>query len=340
MIVSDTWTDPLWSDYRELAAERGLRACWSTPIRGDDGQLVGTLALYYNECREPAREDLRVVDLLGRTAGVAIGRARDAEIRARRLVELQSSLLPRALPDVPGLRVAVSFHPEERGAELGGDFYDLFSLPGDAWGLVVGDVCGHGAEAAAVTALTRHTTRAVARLKRRPSAVLSMVNDELRSSDHDRFCTALYGRLEPIAGGIRVTLACGGHPPPMVRRASGEVENVRVRGPLLGVFSDARYPEVAVDLQLEDTLLIYTDGLVERNPRVAGEAGLRELLASLPRDGVDELLAELERRALGSPREPLPDDTAVLAIQVSARAPGSVGPEGTGAPVLVRSAVE
>ena len=340
VIVSDTLSDPLWSDYRELAAEHGLRACWSTPLRADDGQLVGTLAVFYDEPREPAREDLRVVDLLARTAGVAIGRARDAENRASRLAELQSSLLPRALPEVPGIATAVSFHPEERGAEVGGDFYDLFSLPGDAWGFVVGDVCGHGAEAAAVTALTRHTTRAIARLERRPSQVLSMVNDELRMSDHDRFCTALFGRMEPIADGIQLTLTCGGHPPPLIRRASGAVVTVDAHGPLLGVFEDAEFPETSIDLGAGDTLLLYTDGLIERNPRVRGDAGLRGILGSLPAGDVDELLAALERRALGSPPEALPDDAAVLAIQVLAPQPGSADPEGPGAPVLVQAMTE
>ena len=340
VIVADTSTDPLWAGHRELAAEHRLAACWSTPIRADDGALVGTLAVYYHEPREPSADDRRVVDLMASTAGVAIGRARDAQARARRLAELQSSLLPRALPDVPGLRAAVSFHPEERGSEIGGDFYDLFSLPGDAWGLVVGDVCGHGAEAAAVTALTRHTTRTIARLQRSAARVLSIVNDELRASDHERFCTALYGRLEPVADGVVVTLACGGHPPPLVRRASGAIETVRVRGPMLGAFADAVFPETIVELAPGDTLLLYTDGLVERNPRVSGEGGLRRLVGTLAAGEVDELVAELEGRALGTPPQPLPDDAALLAIQVLAPAAGSADPEAIGAPVLLHAVAQ
>jgi sigma-B regulation protein RsbU (phosphoserine phosphatase) len=268
---------------------------------------------------------------------VAIGRARDAESRTRRLEELQSSLLPRALPRVPGLRAAVSFHPAERGLDVGGDFYDLFALGGEAWGFVIGDVCGHGAEAAAVTALTRHATRAIARLVSRPADVLRMVNEELRTSDHDRFCTALYGRLDPFAGGMRMTLACGGHPPPLVRRAGGEIEALRAHGPLLGVFPAAEYPEIAIDLQPEDTLLLYTDGLIERNPRVPGDAALRELLASLTFDDVDGLMGQLEERAFGTPPGRLSDDSAVLAIQVTTPAPGGADVDGVGAAMLVHS---
>jgi serine phosphatase RsbU (regulator of sigma subunit) len=336
-VILDTQSEPGWEPYRERALELGLRIVWSTPLRADDGELVGTLGVFYDQPHEPSDEDRRMVDLLARTAGVAIGRARDAESRARRLAELQSSLLPRALPEVPGLRAAVSFHPAERGSDVGGDFYDLFALSGEAWGLVIGDVCGHGAEAAAVTALTRHTTRAVARLVSRPAEVLAMVNDELRTSDHDRFCTALYGRLDPVAGGTRLTFACGGHPPPLVRRASGLIEALRAHGPLLGVFAGAEFPEVSVDLQPGDTLLVYTDGLIERNPRVPGDAALQALLASLRFDDVDALMSQLEERALGDPPERLPDDSAVLAIQITAPTPGGANVEGAGAPVLVHA---
>ncbi len=337
VIVTDTQTDPLWADFRELVEEFGLRACWSTPIRGDDGELVGTIAVYYGQPRPPSPEDRRVVDLLARTAGVAIGRSRDAEARARRLAELQSSLLPRALPEVSGMQAAVSFHPAERGAEVGGDFYDLFSVAENAWGLVMGDVTGHGAAAAAVTALTRHTTRTIARLERSPSRVLAAVNEGLRNSEYDRFCTALYARLDTTATGIRVTLACGGHPPPLVRRASGRVDAMRDHGPLLGVFADAQFPEITIDLQPGDILLLYTDGLIERNPRVSGDAGLRALLADMPMGDVDELMAELERRALGFPADRLPDDTAVLAVQATAPAAGAFVPEGAETPVVVQA---
>ena len=115
-----------------------------------------------------------------------------------------------------------------------------------------------------------------------------------------------------------MTLACGGHPPPLIRRGSGVIEALRAHGPLLGVFAAAEFPEVTVDLQPEDTVLLYTDGLIERNPRVAGDTALRDLLASLTFADVDELIAQIEARALGTPPVRLPDDAAVLAIQVTA----------------------
>ena len=154
---------------------------------------------------------------------------------------------------------------------------------------------------------------------------------------NDRFATALYGRLDPVAGGLRLTLACGGHPAPLVRRASGAIEALRAHGPLLGVFPGADFPEITVELQPEDTLLLYTDGLIERNPRVAGDAALRDLLASLTFSDVDELVAQIEARALGTPPVRLDDDSAILAIEVIGRAPGGSDVDGNGAPMRVHA---
>jgi sigma-B regulation protein RsbU (phosphoserine phosphatase) len=171
----------------------------------------------------------------------------------------------------------------------------------------------------------------MARLVSRPCDVLRIVNEELRTSDHDRFCTALYGRLDPVPGGIRLTFACGGHPPPLVRRGSGDIRALRDHGPLLGVFAAAEFPEMTVDLHPGDTLLVYTDGLIERNPHVAGDAALRSLLASLKFADVHELIAQIEKQALGGPAVRLPDDTAVLAIEITAPALGDAGTDGAGA---------
>ncbi len=316
VIVSDIATDPLWIDYRALAAEHGLRASWSTPIRATNGLLVGTFAVYYDHPRSPSREDRRTVELLTRTAGVAIGRSRDMLARARQLNELQRSLLPRRLPEIPGMSVGVSFRPGDRGLDVGGDFYDVFSLPGGGWGFVVGDVRGHGAEAAAVTALTRHTTRAIARLDLDPGRVLEVVNNALRHSDFDRFCTAVYGHIALGPDGATVRLANAGHPPPLLRRASGAVTELIDHGPLLGVFPEPRFPEISCTLDPGDTLVLYTDGLIERNPRVRDDAGLRSLVAALPGGDAAEQLAALERQAFGDPPGQLGDDVAVLTLQV------------------------
>ena len=130
------------ANFRELAGEHGLRACWSTPIFATGGRLIGTLAVYHSEPDMPTPEDREAVELLARTAAVAIERARDAELQANQLNELQTSLLPPTLPDVPGLQAAASFHSGDRSLEVGGDFYDLFALDEGAWGLVVATSAG------------------------------------------------------------------------------------------------------------------------------------------------------------------------------------------------------
>jgi PAS domain S-box-containing protein len=318
VICPDLAADPSYAPYHAGAEAAGIRSAWAAPIRADDEQLVGVMAVYYDTPLTPTAADHRMLELLAGTAGVAVGRARDAESRARRLRELQSSLLPRALPEVPGLAGAVAFRPAERGLDIGGDFYDLFPVVGDSWGFVIGDVCGHGAEAAAVTALTRHTTRVVARLRHNPARVLDAVNRELRVSDHDRFCTAIYGRLDPTDDGMHVCLAVGGHPPPLVRRADGTVEVLRGDGPLIGVFDDAQFAELSIELAPGDLLVLYTDGLIERNERIDGDAGLRRLVGELDASAdATVLVAEIERRAVGGPDAQLADDMALVVLQVT-----------------------
>jgi serine phosphatase RsbU (regulator of sigma subunit) len=267
----------------------------------------------------PSARDREVVELLAGTAAVAIERARGAARRARQLSELQTSLLPRALPDVPGLQAAAAFHSGDRSLEVGGDFYDLFELGQDAWGLVVGDVCGHGAEAAAVTALARHSAWTHARANDDPGQVLSGVSEALAARGDGRYCTAVYGRLERDGARSRLALAVGGHPPPMLRRADGSIQVLREHGPLLGVIVQPAFPVTEVVLEPGDALLLYTDGLIERNQRVNGDQGLVRILAGLEDGSAAALLAALEQAALGpEPRRPR-DDVAILIVKQPAR---------------------
>jgi phosphoserine phosphatase RsbU/P len=220
------------------------------------------------------------------------------------------------MPEIEGLEVSATFHPGDRTLDVGGDFYDIFPLSDRAWGLVIGDVCGHGAQAAAVTALTRHTTRAIAARESDPREVVRQVSEILLSSGYKRYCTAVYGRAEQAAHGWRLQLAVGGQPPPLIRRADGATEMLEDHGPVLGVLTDPRFPMIEVEMGPSDTLLLYTDGLIEQNPRVDDEHALARLLGSLSTASAEELLSELEDAALGIPRRQPRDDVAVLMLRV------------------------
>lgn len=237
---------------------------------------------------------------------------------------LQRTLLPPVLADVPGLDVAAYYHVASAD-EVGGDFYDLFPLSGGTWGMFLGDVCGKGAAAAAVTSLTRYTLRAAAVYNPDPAVVLRNLNTvltaEYRGTDL-RFCTVIFGLLTPDSqrGGFQITLAAGGHPPPLLMRAGGTADFVVTPGgQLIGVLPDVQIATTTLHLAAGDTLLLHTDGLTEAHTATAeGRYGDEALLgfardlaptnASTAITAVCDLLD-----SLGSGVE---DDTAVLAISV------------------------
>ena len=240
---------------------------------------------------------------------------------ARLAVTLQRTLLPPALPTVPGLAAAAHYHVASSD-QVGGDFYDLFRLDDGRWGLFVGDVCGKGAGAAVVTSLARYTLREAAVHDPDPVAVLAALNAALRRERLDvahRFCSAVVGLVAPNAGGWDVVLASGGHPPPVLVRADGTVAfQPMVGGQVLGVLADARSTSVALRLEPGDTLLLYTDGLTEartgRGTRY-DEQPLREFLTALAPTTASDMVAAV-RTLLDGFGDGLDDDTAVLALGV------------------------
>jgi serine phosphatase RsbU (regulator of sigma subunit) len=201
--------------------------------------------------------------------------------------------------------------------EVGGDFYDVFALDDGAYALVIGDVLGKGAEAAAVTALARYTLRAVAGRSSSPATTLAALNDEmLRQSADRRFVTAVLARLEPEpGGGARVVVACGGHPPPVVLRAGGSSEAIGVPGTLLGVEPEVHIEDREARLEPGDALVLYTDGVTEaRRDRPLTPQALAELLVSRHAAGAGRLAREVVRLAEEGGEGPLRDDLAVLVV--------------------------
>src|SRR3954467_1399144 len=232
---------------------------------------------------------------------------------------LQASLLPRALPEIPGLELAARLEAGASGIEGGGDFYDAFAIPDGAGGLAIGDVCGKGVDAAALTALARHTIRAAAHERQTPSAVLDVLNRAVLADNRPgQFLTAIFARLEALpAGRFRLVFACGGHPPPVVLDAGLESRPRRCVGTLLGVVEDPELAEATVELDVGDTLLLYTDGLTEAGApaRLLTTDDVARLLASVRGATASQTAQACLREALAASGGAIRDDIAVLVAQ-------------------------
>jgi PAS domain S-box-containing protein len=245
-----------------------------------DGAVIGCLGLSFDRVRTFAAEDRELLREVARRCAAAVERGRLYEERAEVARTLQRGLLPGALPEIPGVRLAAHLRPLGRGSEVGGDFYDAIELGEGRWLVAMGDVCGKGAEAALLTALARHTLEAVALLDPDPVRVLRRINEALRRRGGGQFLSMVVVLVEPATG--RATLVSAGHPPVVRLRAGAEPELLRAHGLLLGVHADPPLQPLALELQAGDTLVLYTDGVTEARVRgeLFGEPRLVETLAS------------------------------------------------------------
>ena len=294
------------------------------------GGVVGALYLARPRGAAPFGDDdvALAVDLAAR-AGSAVDNARLFAARTAVAETLQRSLLPPRLPDVPGLELAARYRPLHAGLEGGGDFYDCYAVR-DGWAFVIGDVVGNGPRAAAVTALVRHTARAVAPYVPGPAEVVHAVRDAiLAGGDDEVFCTLLYGAVDRAAdGGVLLRVVGAGHPPPYVVRAGGTIDRVPTSGSLLGVVPPVGLEPVDVTLAPGDTLVCVTDGVLEarRAPswddpdpggRFFDELGLVGVLRAHAGTTADELAGAIEAAVLEFTGGRAPDDVAVLVLRAT-----------------------
>ena len=277
--------------------------------RGPDGQpqVVRTVLFDASERLAYERELL-----------AARHRAEESEARARVLAQtLQRSFLPPDVVTVPGLDVGGAYRPAGDGSEVGGDFYDVFQTGAQTWGVVLGDVCGKGAAAAVVTALARYTVRAEALHVPSPAAVLAGLHRALLSYYPQTFCTVLLLLLDPAPEGHRLTMATGGHPLPLCRRADGRIETLGRPGSFLGMEATARVSESTAVLGPGDLVVLYTDGVTEAHEGDAffGETGIAGVLAACAGQPAQAVADAVVAAATAFQHGPARDDIAVVVIR-------------------------
>ena len=290
----------------------------SAPLVARDGTDLGAIEVSGRREGAFTASDERALEDLARIASLAIENAR-LEQRERDIARtLQDSLLPRILPEIAGLQAEARYLAGGEGTVVGGDLYDLYAVE-DEWALVVGDVCGKGAEAAALTAMVRYTVRAESLHHSSPGEVLGLLNEAiLRQLEDGRFCTALHGRLTVGADGARITLASAGHPAPLVLRADGRVETVPAGGPLLGVIPAVVHPDVIVQLRAGDALVCFTDGVTEGRGEdgMYGDERLAALLAACVGEDAAGIADRIVGDALSFQGGRTQDDLALLVLRV------------------------
>jgi sigma-B regulation protein RsbU (phosphoserine phosphatase) len=323
-LVADAKADPRTLANPLVAGEFGLGFYAGVPLTTHDGYNLGTLCVIdlgpreMSDAQVATLSDLAALVMdeleLRLSARTAVG----LEAELRRSAEdvastLQQSLLPPTLPEVKGLEFAARYHVANRD-QVGGDFYDVIPTD-DGCAVVVGDACGKGTMAAALTGTARWTLRTVVLHEWTPADALSRLNDVLvRSADDpERYVTVAVGAIRRTGTTTELTVALGGHPRPLIVRADGQVEAVGTTSPIVGWRADAEFDESAATLDPGDVLLMFTDGMLEA---VAGhgetdDATLRAILRPWAGHTASEVADAIDA-ALG---DDIRDDAAFLVVR-------------------------
>ena len=308
------------AEHLELIRQLQLRSAMIVPMVAR-GRTLGAISIVAAESgRTFGETDLALAEELARRAAMAVDNARLYTELSGIADTLQAELLPTEIPAIPGVDVAVRYRAAGELNRVGGDFYDVFGRGANEWAVVIGDVSGKGAPAAAVTALARYTLRTATVNAQTPSVALDSLNEALLERRRDQeFCSVALAFVTLRDDGLDVKLSLGGHPKALIKRASGELEAFGTPGLLMGFVHDP--PLADDDLRLEpgDTLLLYTDGVT-----VAAHDGDRfgdERLLALVRElnpalHASELAETIEHTAVAHAELHPQDDMALVAVQV------------------------
>jgi serine phosphatase RsbU (regulator of sigma subunit) len=325
------------AEHHKILRELGLKSYIIVPLVAR-GRTLGAITLVSAKSeRRYGHAELELAEELARRVAFGTDNARLYRARSQLVRTLQGGLLPSRLPEVPGVEVGLSYLSAGE-IDVGGDFYDLFDATSEgeanfsgrsssSWGVVIGDVVGKGAGAAAELALARYTIRAATMHETRPSAVLADLNEVMlrqrREREDHKFCTVVYARLETgedaAEGGAKITICRAGHAAPVLLGANGSTCKVGRPGRAIGVFDEADLTEQEVHLPPGDALVLYTDGVDEaRSPdgTFFGEERLAALLRSCADLGAQAIAERVESAVSDFQEDNLRDDVAVLVLRV------------------------
>jgi GAF domain-containing protein len=303
----------------DILSDLGASSHMVVPLKAQ-GRTVGTISLFAGPSgRSYGPADLSLVEDLARRAGQAVENARLYGWQRHVARTLQQSLLPTKLPAIPGVEIAARYQAAGEEIEVGGDFYDLFEA-GERWGIVIGDVCGKGPEAAAITGMARFTIRAAAGRSNSPSVALRALNDELLTERDDlRFVTVACGLIGHTESGASLTISTGGHPQPLVLRSDGSVRQIGEPGSLLGVFDDPEVADETVGLVPGDVVVFFTDGVVQDRGMepASGERALVSLLSTCSGLRAEAIAERILDEVIDRQPRGLRDDVAILVLRVT-----------------------
>jgi serine phosphatase RsbU (regulator of sigma subunit) len=324
-LVIDDATIEFPGGFHWPSGSAGLMAWAGFPVRDPAGRAVGALCVADLRPRPWSAYDVQVLADLAQVASaevalrIALRQGADRAVLAR---TLQQILLPPRLPTIPGLQIAARYLAGGTGAEILGDFYDVFPSVRGSWGLVVGDVCGKGVLAAKSTALARHTLRGEALRQARPSLILNGLNQALLDwpTDDPRFLTAIYATVRPHLAATSIRICSAGHPLALVRRANGRVQAIGRPGTLLGLLPDPDLYDTRQVLRAGDSMILFTDGVTEARSHIDrdfyGDRRLSDLIGGVGNVSAARTANAVIKATSAFSGGVVSDDTAVLVLKV------------------------
>ena len=292
----------------------------AAPIPGENTPMLGAVVVFFQRAFGIGPDEMEALSVLAGQAGMAIENANRFERQRRVSRSLQAGLLSTEMPQLEGFEIAAVYEPASGEADVGGDFFDVYGLGGDRYAVVVGDVSGKGAEAAARTAMAKYMLRAFTIRNPNPASALYYLNNALAHDlEADRFATLVYGMFNSVTR--RWTIARGGHPPPLLYRAAeGTVTAYEeLIGSILGAFEDMEFEEGSFVMEPGDVFLIYTDGLIEARNDQGAFYGRRRIEEMLKKHAPDLAPTDLTLRLYQDAQNfgEVGDDTVIFAMKCS-----------------------